>query len=62
MKRLQTSGLARSNIQRPYIRFDQARPSGKHVLEFEGVSKAYGDQRVIDGFTARFIRGEKVLR
>ena len=31
VERLQTSELARSNIQRPYIRFDQARPSGKHV-------------------------------
>ncbi len=30
VERLQTSELARSNIQRPYIRFDQARPSGKH--------------------------------
>ena len=60
VERLQTSELARSNIQRPYIRFDQARPSGKHVLEFEGVSKAYGEQKVIDGFTASLIRGEKV--
>ena len=39
--RLAATELARSNIQRPYIRFEQARPSGKHVLEFEGVSKAY---------------------
>ncbi len=37
VERLETSELARSNIQRPYIRFDQERPSGKHVLEFEGV-------------------------
>ena len=32
VERLQTSELARSNIQRPYIRFDMKRPSGKHVL------------------------------
>src|SRR5246127_844891 len=60
VERLQTSELARSNIQRPYIRFDQARPSGKHVLEFEGVRKAYGDQKVIDGFSSSVMRGEKV--
>ncbi|HWR36928.1 MAG TPA: ATP-binding cassette domain-containing protein [Clostridia bacterium] len=60
VERLQTSELARSNIARPYIRFEQLRPSGKHVLEFEGVRKAYGDQKVIDGFTASLIRGEKV--
>src|SRR6201993_2115232 len=28
---------ARSNIQRPFIKFDQVRPSGKHVLEFKHV-------------------------
>ena len=42
VERLQTTELARSNIQRPYIRFDQVRPSGRHVLEFAGVRKAYG--------------------
>ena len=50
VERLQTNELARSNIQRPYIRFDQVRPSGKHVLEFKHVTKLYGDLKVIDGF------------
>ena len=60
VERLQTSELARSNIQRPYIRFDQERPSGKHILEAEGVRKSYGDHVVIDGFTASVMRGEKI--
>jgi ATPase subunit of ABC transporter with duplicated ATPase domains len=60
VERLQTSELARSNIARPYIRFDQLRPSGKHVLEFENVRKAYGDNKVIQGFTAPVTRGEKI--
>jgi len=60
VERLQTSELARSNIARPYIRFDQLRPSGKHILEAEGVRKAYGDHVVIDGFSASLIRGEKI--
>ncbi len=51
VERLQTSELARSNIARPYIRFDQLRPSGKHMLEAEGVRKAYGDHVVINGFS-----------
>ena len=34
VERLQTNELAHSNIQRPYVRFDQLCPSGKHVLEF----------------------------
>ena len=60
VERLQTSELARSNIQRPYIRFDVERPSGKHILEFEGISKAYGDEKVVEGFTGAVMRGEKI--
>src|SRR5215831_5934390 len=60
VERLQTSDLARSNIQRPFIRFDMKRPSGRHALEVKGLSKSYGDLKVIDGFTASLSRGEKV--
>jgi ATPase subunit of ABC transporter with duplicated ATPase domains len=60
VERLQTTELARSNIQRPYIRFDLLRPSGKHILEFEHLSKSYGEQRVIHDFGAAVMRGEKV--
>src|SRR6202012_4983347 len=60
VERLQTTELARSNIQRPFIKFDQLRPSGKHVLEFEGIRKSYGGQTVIDGFSGAVMRGEKV--
>src|SRR6201999_1445896 len=56
VERLQTADLAKSNIQRPFIRFDQVRPSGKHVLEFEGVRKTYGDEVVIDGFSSSVMR------
>src|SRR5215211_7811379 len=34
VERLQTTELARSNIQRPYIRFQMNRPSGRMALEF----------------------------
>jgi ATPase subunit of ABC transporter with duplicated ATPase domains len=60
VERLQTSDLARSNISRPYIRFDMIRPSGRHALEFEDLSKSYGDLQVIEGFSAAVTRGEKV--
>jgi ATPase subunit of ABC transporter with duplicated ATPase domains len=60
VERLQTNELARSNIQRPFIKFDQVRPSGKHVLEFKHLTKFYDDLKVIDGFTANVLRGEKV--
>src|SRR5205085_8389749 len=48
VERLQTSDLAKSNIQRPYIRFTMNRPSGRHALEFQDVSKNYGENNVIN--------------
>ena len=60
VERLQTSELAKSNIQRPYIRFDMKRASGRHPLEIKGLAKSYGDLQVIDGFTASVSRGEKI--
>src|ERR1700734_362144 len=60
VERLQTTDLARSNIQRPFLRFDLNRPSGKTALEFESVSKSYGDQEVISAFSANVQRGEKI--
>jgi len=60
VERLQTQELARSNIQRPYIRFEQKRPSGRHALEFKNVVKGYGGHKVINGFSAAAQRGEKI--
>jgi ATPase subunit of ABC transporter with duplicated ATPase domains len=36
------------------------RQSGRHPLEVKGLSKSYGDQRVINPFTASVARGEKI--
>jgi ATPase subunit of ABC transporter with duplicated ATPase domains len=60
VERLQVTELARSNIARPFIKFEMKRPSGKHILEIEGVTKSYGDNRVIQDFTASVTRGEKI--
>jgi ATPase subunit of ABC transporter with duplicated ATPase domains len=60
VERLQTSELAKSNIQRPYIRFEMKRPSGRHPLECKGITKSYDDLKVVDNFTASVSRGEKV--
>jgi ATPase subunit of ABC transporter with duplicated ATPase domains len=60
VERLQTSELAKSNIQRPFIRFQNARPSGRHPLDVKGLSKSYGDQTVIRNFSASIARGEKI--
>ena len=60
VERLQTSELAKSNIQRPFIRFQMKRPSGRHPLELKGLAKSYGDLKVVQPFTASIARGEKI--
>jgi len=51
VERLQTTELARSNIQRPYIKFTMARPSGRFAIEFADITKGFGGTPVIDGFS-----------
>jgi ATPase subunit of ABC transporter with duplicated ATPase domains len=60
VERLKTTELAKSNIQRPFIRFQMNRPSGRHPLEVEGMTKAYDDGAVIRDFSASVSRGEKI--
>src|SRR6202047_1417289 len=60
VERLQTSELARSNIQRPYIRFDMKRASGRHPLEIRSIEKSYDGLKVIPRFSASVTRGEKI--
>jgi ATPase subunit of ABC transporter with duplicated ATPase domains len=59
VERLQVTELARSNIQRPFIKFEQKRPSGKHILEIEreqGLRRQAGDSRL----HRQRHRGEKI--
>ena len=60
VERLQTTELAKSNIQRPYIRFDMKRNSGKHPLEIRSVEKSYDGLKVIPRFSAEVHRHEKI--
>ena len=66
VERLQTTELARSNIQRPFISFRLERPSGKHILEIEDLSKSYTQpdgkvENVIRKFSSAVMRGDKVV-
>jgi ATPase subunit of ABC transporter with duplicated ATPase domains len=60
VERLQTAELAKSNIQRPFIRFKNEKPSGRHPLDIKGLSKSYDDLKVIRNFSASISRGEKI--
>ena len=60
VERIQTAELARSNIQRPYMRFDMKRASGRYPLEITSIAKSYDGLKVIQRFTASVARGEKI--
>jgi ATPase subunit of ABC transporter with duplicated ATPase domains len=61
VERLQTTELARSNIQRPYIRFQMNRPSGRTVLEAKGITKSHAGRPIVDDFDAIVTRGERIV-
>jgi ATPase subunit of ABC transporter with duplicated ATPase domains len=61
VERLETTALARSNIQRPYIRFQMNRPSGRLAMECTGVSKTFDSLTVIKNFETVVNRGEKIV-
>lgn len=64
VERLAVNELAKSNIQRPYIKFSQLRPGGRHAVEIDNISMSYdtdGDRlNVIKEFTTNVGRGEKI--
>jgi ATPase subunit of ABC transporter with duplicated ATPase domains len=60
VERLQTAELAKSNIARPFIRFQMDQHSGRHPLEIKSVAKSYDGVKVIRPFTAGVARGEKI--
>jgi ATPase subunit of ABC transporter with duplicated ATPase domains len=60
LDKLQLTELKRSNIERPFIRFEPKRPSGKQTLVVEGLSKRWPAVTVCDNFNALVMRGEKI--
>src|ERR1700691_1292498 len=60
VERLQTTELARSNIARPYIRFQMDQHSGRHPLEIKSIAKSYDGVKVLLPFSASVARGEKI--
>ena len=60
VERLQSSDLARSNIARPFIRFQMKRPSGRTPIEFKQLTKSYDGVPVFQNFEGLVTRGEKI--
>lgn len=58
--RLAPTELKKSNIQRPYIRFDQKKPAGRDVVTAAELSKSFGPKRVLCDLNFEVSRGEKI--
>jgi len=58
--RIEIEKLPESSRRYPRFRFDQRRPSGKQVVELEGIRKSYGDNLVLDGIDLTIHRGDRV--
>ena len=52
--------LKRSNIKRPFIRFEQTRPSGRQVLNLQGLSKRFGETPIVQDLSLNVCRGDRI--
>jgi ATPase subunit of ABC transporter with duplicated ATPase domains len=52
--------VRRSSVVRPYIKFEIEKPSGRDVLRVVGLSKSFGDLRVLSGLDFNLNRGDKL--
>lgn len=60
MARLAPSELKRSNIQRPFIRFEQNKAASREVVTVSAMNKSFGDNHVLKDVTLEVSRGERI--
>jgi len=60
IERIDTTTLPPSSRRYPKLSFSQKRPSGKDVLRCKGISKSYGDKRVLEGVGFHIRRGDRL--
>ncbi|MES1206019.1 MAG: ribosomal protection-like ABC-F family protein [Pseudomonadota bacterium] len=60
IEKIEVAELADSSRRTPQFRVAPERPSGREVLDLEGVSKSYGDKRVLTDVSLTVRRGERV--
>lgn len=58
--KLKLDDLKRSNIARPFIKFEQKAPSGRQTLMIEDISKSYEGRQIIKPFSALVTKGDRI--
>lgn len=60
IQRLAPGELKRSNIQRPYIRFEQLKPTGREVLQVRGLTKGFDGNKLFEALDLDIARNERI--
>ncbi len=60
MQKLSAAEIKRSNIARPYIRFEQREESGKHIVDIQELGKAFDGPPLFQEFRAHVNRGDHI--
>jgi len=60
IEKIEVPELEETSRRRPSFKLSIARPSGRDVIEANGISKSYGDKRVLTGVSLLVRRGERV--
>jgi ATPase subunit of ABC transporter with duplicated ATPase domains len=60
IEKIEVEELVASSRRTPVLRFEPERPSGREVLEIEGLAKSYGEKRVLTNVSMTIRRGERV--
>ena len=60
IEKIEIPDLPKTSRVAPNFRFEQARPSGRDVLNVKGLCKSYGDKRVLSNVGFEVRRGERV--
>jgi ATPase subunit of ABC transporter with duplicated ATPase domains len=60
VEKLAPSDIKRSNIARPFIRFDVGRESGKHVVDLQEIVQDFGEGQLWAAFRSHVNRGDRI--
>ncbi len=60
IQRLGLTELKKSNIQRPFIRFEQDKQAGKETVQIRDLSKSFDEKVIFKDLNLEIMRGEKI--
>jgi ATPase subunit of ABC transporter with duplicated ATPase domains len=59
-EQIETRGVKKSSLVRPFVRFELDKPSGRDVLRMEEIKKSFGDKHIFQALALNINRGDKI--